>query len=125
MHDTFTNHQTGALPCMPARHDLLCGTLDFLWRPWGSVELWDTPITRLVRGEGVTTMLVSDHPHLFEAGGENYHTDFGAWDYTRGHEGDPCRRCRAPVKRMVQQGRSTFFCPACQPATAAAEQATT
>jgi formamidopyrimidine-DNA glycosylase len=42
-----------------------------------------------------------------------------------GHEGDPCRRCRAPVKRMVQQGRSTFFCPACQPATAAAEQATT
>lgn len=92
----FTNHQTGALPCMPARHDLLCGTLDFLWRPWGSVELWDAPITRLVRDHGVTTMLVSDHPHLFESGGENYHTDFGAWDYTRGHEGDPWKTAIDP-----------------------------
>ncbi len=39
-----------------------------------------------------------------------------------GHENDPCRRCRTPVKRMVQQGRSTFFCPTCQPAEPAAEQ---
>lgn len=92
----FDNHQTGALPCMPARHDLLCGTLDFLWRPWGSVELWDTPITRLVREQGVTTMLVSDHPHLFEAGGENYHNDFAGWDYTRGHEGDPWKTSLDP-----------------------------
>ena len=36
----FTNHHTGSLPCMPARHDVLCGALDFLWRPWGSVEIW-------------------------------------------------------------------------------------
>jgi hypothetical protein len=36
-------------------------------------------------------MLVSDHPHLFETGGENYHVDFGAWDYLRGHEDDPWR----------------------------------
>jgi arylsulfatase A-like enzyme len=34
-------------------------------------------------------MLVSDHPHLFEVGGENYHTDFTAWEYERGHESDP------------------------------------
>ena len=34
-------------------------------------------------------MLVTDHPHLFETGGENYHTDFYGWDYLRGHEGDP------------------------------------
>ena len=40
---------------------------------------------------GISTMLVSDHPHLFETGGENYHTDFGAWDYLRGHEDDPWR----------------------------------
>ncbi|MEX1152903.1 sulfatase-like hydrolase/transferase, partial [Parvibaculum sp.] len=31
----FTRHFTGSLPCMPARHDILCGALDFLWRPWG------------------------------------------------------------------------------------------
>lgn len=85
----FTRHVTGSLPCMPARHDILCGSLDFLWRPWGSIELWDRPITADLRDAGVTTMLVTDHPHLFETGGENYHTDFGGWDYVRGHEGDP------------------------------------
>jgi arylsulfatase A-like enzyme len=41
-------------------------------------------------------MLVSDHPHLFESGGENYHTDFTAWDYVRGHEGDPWRTVPDP-----------------------------
>jgi len=31
-----------------------------------------------------------------------------------GHEGDPCRSCGAPVKRLVQSGRSTFYCSRCQ-----------
>lgn len=31
-----------------------------------------------------------------------------------GREGDPCRRCGARIARVVQAGRSTFFCPACQ-----------
>jgi len=31
-------------------------------------------------------------------------------------EGEPCRtpRCRGTVQRLVQSGRSTFFCPVCQ-----------
>jgi len=65
----FTRHVTGSPPCMPARHDILCGALDFLWKPWGSIELWEEPITALLREAGVATMLVSDHPHLFETGG--------------------------------------------------------
>lgn len=85
----FTRHFAGSLPCMPARHDILVGALDFLWRPWGSIELWEEPVTEPLRRAGVTTMLVSDHPHLFETGGENYHTEFRAWDYVRGHENDP------------------------------------
>jgi arylsulfatase A-like enzyme len=89
----FTNHVTGSLPCMPARHDILVGALDFLWKPWGSIELWEESITATLRRSDVTTMLVSDHPHLFETGGENYHSDFSAWDYLRGHEGDPWRTC--------------------------------
>ena len=92
----FTNHVTGSLPCMPARHDILVGALDFLWKPWGSIELWEESITATLRRADVTTMLVSDHPHLFETGGENYHTDFSAWDYLRGHEGDPWRTCPDP-----------------------------
>lgn len=29
-------------------------------------------------------------------------------------EGQPCRACRAPIVRIVQQGRSTYYCPSCQ-----------
>jgi len=87
----FTRHYAGSLPCIPARHDLLCGALDFLWKPWGSIETWERPLTAHLRGIGVVTQLISDHPHLFETGGENYHTDFTAWDYQRGHESDAWR----------------------------------
>ncbi len=84
----FDQHYAGSLPCMPARHDMLTGALDFLWRPWGSIEVWEEPVTVPLRRAGVTTKLVTDHPHLFETGGENYHCDFTAWDYQRGHESD-------------------------------------
>lgn len=29
-------------------------------------------------------------------------------------EGEPCPRCGAPIRRIVQAARSTFFCPQCQ-----------
>lgn len=37
------------------------------------------------------------------------------WVYRR--EGEPCLRCGARVRRVVQgeQARSTYLCPACQP----------
>lgn len=31
-----------------------------------------------------------------------------------GREGEPCTTCGAPIKRIVQAGRSTFFCAKCQ-----------
>ncbi|MBP7001819.1 bifunctional DNA-formamidopyrimidine glycosylase/DNA-(apurinic or apyrimidinic site) lyase [Amaricoccus sp.] len=31
-----------------------------------------------------------------------------------GREGEPCRRCGGEIARVVQSGRSSFFCPACQ-----------
>jgi len=31
-----------------------------------------------------------------------------------GREGEPCRRCGARIKRRVDAGRATFFCPGCQ-----------
>ncbi len=33
-----------------------------------------------------------------------------------GREGEPCRRCQRPIRRIQQGGRSTYFCPRCQPA---------
>jgi formamidopyrimidine-DNA glycosylase len=29
-------------------------------------------------------------------------------------EGEPCPRCKGTIRRIVQQGRSTFYCPSCQ-----------
>jgi formamidopyrimidine-DNA glycosylase len=29
-------------------------------------------------------------------------------------EAQPCRRCKTPIERIVQAGRSTYFCPQCQ-----------
>jgi len=34
------------------------------------------------------------------------------WVYDRA--GEPCRVCRAPVERIVQGQRASYFCPACQ-----------
>lgn len=45
------------------------------------------------------------------------HGDPGAFQLeTRvyGREGQPCRACGTPVRRIVQAQRSTFFCPVCQ-----------
>jgi formamidopyrimidine-DNA glycosylase len=31
-----------------------------------------------------------------------------------GREGEPCRKCKAPIKRVVIAGRSAHYCPKCQ-----------
>jgi len=31
-----------------------------------------------------------------------------------GREGESCLRCDGTIRRMVQSGRSTFYCPSCQ-----------
>lgn len=47
-----------------------------------------------------------------DANGHNGEFQLAAQVYDRA--GQPCRRCAAPVRRIVQGQRSTFFCPACQ-----------
>jgi arylsulfatase A-like enzyme len=86
---TFDRYFTGSMPCMPARRDLWTGNQEFLWRPWGSLEPWDDTLPRTLKEHGVFTGLVSDHYHLWERGGENYHADFESWQFIRGHENDP------------------------------------
>ena len=34
------------------------------------------------------------------------------WVYGKG--GDPCRKCGAPIRRIVMGQRATFYCPTCQ-----------
>ncbi len=40
--------------------------------------------------------------------------EYGALLRVYDRAGEPCRRCGTPVRRIVQGGRSTYFCPACQ-----------
>ncbi len=46
--------------------------------------------------------------YLHEADSENHFLIYG-------HQGEPCPRCGASVKRIVQAGRSTYYCARCQP----------
>jgi formamidopyrimidine-DNA glycosylase len=58
-----------------------------------------------------------------EAGGSTI-SDFGTPDGDLGYfqhrfqiydrEGEPCITCAKPVKRLIQSGRSTFYCATCQ-----------
>ena len=51
---------------------------------------------------------------------EQYRDLFGeVGDFQNQHkvydrEGEPCRRCRSPIVRIKQGGRSTFVCEQCQ-----------
>lgn len=39
-----------------------------------------------------------------------------------GREGEPCRRCGTPIRRIAFTNRSSYFCPRCQPAPRARRQ---
>ena len=50
-----------------------------------------------------------DHRRADGALGDFQH-NFQVYD----REGEPCPHCKGKIKRIVQTGRSTFYCPSCQ-----------
>jgi formamidopyrimidine-DNA glycosylase len=50
-----------------------------------------------------------DHRRADGSLGDFQH-NFRAYD----REGEPCPHCKGRIKRIVQVGRSTFYCPSCQ-----------
>lgn len=40
-----------------------------------------------------------------------------------GREGEPCYRCKTPIRRIVVAGRSSYFCPHCQKRRGASKRA--
>lgn len=61
---------------------------------------------KAVRSRGTT---FSDFRDLDDRPGE-YATELLVY----GREGEPCKRCGSKVRRIVQSGRSTFYCGTCQ-----------
>jgi formamidopyrimidine-DNA glycosylase len=43
-------------------------------------------------------------------GGGGYQGRWRVYD----REGEPCPKCKAPIRRATHAGRSTYFCPECQ-----------
>ena len=79
--------------------------------------------TRGVRAERLAGAVRAVIAEAIEAGGStlrDYAGADGAMGYFQhrfdvyGREGAPCRRGCGPVKRIVQSGRSTFYCSSCQ-----------
>jgi formamidopyrimidine-DNA glycosylase len=60
---------------------------------------------------------------LVRATGSRYTDDDTVTLDVYDREGLPCRRCRTTIERVVQAGRSTYYCPHCQ-ADAAPKRAT-
>ena len=85
---TFENSYVCSMPCMPARRDLHTGRPNFLHRSWGPLEPFDASVPRMLSEGGVSSHLVSDHQHYWEAGGATYHTQYSTWQFFRGQEGD-------------------------------------
>jgi formamidopyrimidine-DNA glycosylase len=76
-----------------------------------------TVLRSAIRG-GSTVALVyggsekSDGLFYFGSDGEStYEERLRVYD----RAGKACRRCRTPIRRLVQAARSTFYCPKCQP----------
>ena len=84
----FENSYIGSYPCMPARRDIWTGCLEFPWRGWGPLEPEDVDIAKILTQNGHTSMVISDHYHMWERGSGNYFFNFSGSEYIRGQEND-------------------------------------
>ncbi len=85
----FDKAYLGSYPCMPARRDLYTGKFEFPFRGWGPLEYYDKDLATVLTAEhGITSMLITDHYHLWEKGSGNYHFEFSGYEFIRGQEYD-------------------------------------
>ena len=103
---TFDNSYICSMPCMPARRDLHTGRPNFLHRSWGPLEPFDDSVPRLLRQNGTSSHLISDHYHYWEDGGATYHTQYETWQFHRGQEGDPWMGQVTPVPPDTTYGQN-------------------
>jgi formamidopyrimidine-DNA glycosylase len=76
-----------------------------------------------VRAEALVDAIKSVLQDAIAAGGsslrDHRRTDGALGDFQHNfqvydREGEPCPTCKGKIKRIVQSGRSTFYCPSCQ-----------
>ena len=84
----FDNHYVGSLPCMPARREIFSGRKEFMWRPWGPLEVFDPRLPREIEKQGYNTGMITDHYHYWEETANGYVQGFMSAELIRGHETD-------------------------------------
>jgi formamidopyrimidine-DNA glycosylase len=88
---------------------------------YAAEALWRARISPSLRADALNTKQVralrsAIAAVIRRATGSRYTDDVVVKLDVYDREGLPCRRCRTPIERVVQAGRSTYFCPSCQPA---------
>ena len=86
---------------------------------YAAESLWRARISPFHRCDGLSAKQVralrsAIAAVIKRATGSRYTDDDTAKLDVYDREGLPCRRCRTPIERVVQAGRSTYFCPKCQ-----------
>lgn len=107
----FDNAYIGSYPCMPARRELWTGKYEFPWRGWGPLE-WDEPtLPSKLQEQSIVSMLITDHYHLWERGGGNYHHNFSGFEFIRGQENDKWVTGGGPVQSPAPQMKMAEHTP--------------
>jgi formamidopyrimidine-DNA glycosylase len=90
-------------------------------RPASSLSAAEvTSLARAIEASIADTIAREDSPEITyveEAGADNPFDVYGK-------HGEPCPRCGRTLRRIVQGGRSTVYCPRCQPPRRAKRRAT-
>ncbi len=86
---------------------------------YAAEALWHARIAPATRASSlsprqVASLLAALRLVIRRATGARYTADSTARLAVYDREGKPCRRCRTPIRRIVQAGRSTYYCPECQ-----------
>lgn len=120
---TWTASQLGAAlavrrgPIKPALLDqrLVAG----LGNIYAAEALWHARIAPTARADSLSAVQVralraAIARVIRKATGSRYTDDDTVKLAVYDREGLPCRRCRTPIERITQAGRSTYYCPSCQ-----------
>ena len=86
---------------------------------YAAESLWHARISPLAPAASLTkkqiaSLLTAIRKVIERATGARYTDESVSRLAVYDREGKPCRRCRTTIERMVQAGRSTYFCPRCQ-----------
>ena len=92
---------------------------------YAAEALWQARIDPRVPARSLAVRQVADLAAAIRAvlrrarGARGRYAESGQRFRVYDREGKPCPRCRTPIARIVQAGRSTYWCPTCQRATRA------